>query len=343
MSTKASAHTTLWLQVICILLGVMGLLAYAISKFSSGKMVVIRTAVGGLGFLAALIALAVRARRFGLIVGRVAVTLIAVILGFYLLLFALIYFFQDAIANEANAFFQPRGISAAAAQALVAADVEALDFMTPDGARLAGWLVKNSPAPRAPLIIFFDGSGSVTSDMIPTMHKLTGWSVALVNYRDFAPSTGTPSQAHAFADATLIYDTLARRPDVDAGRIAAMGYSLGAGIAVYLAEQRPVVGTILVAPYDYQTLIGRKQEPLFRPLAGIMHRYFNSIARAPGIHSPLLCLIGAADPVIAPERSRKLAQSWGGETTVKTYAGEDHGLLAHENGSWDDILAFLKR
>jgi hypothetical protein len=343
MSAKTPDRRARLLQIICVLLGIMGVLAYAISKFSSGKAVVIVTAVGVLGSLGTLIALAIRTKRFRLIVGRIAGTLIAVILGSYLILSALVFFFQDTIANEANAFFQPRGISAAAAQAWVGKDVEALNLTTPDGARLAGWLVKNTFAPRAPLVIFFDGSGSVTSEMIPYVRKLAGWSVALVNYRGFGPSTGTPSHAHALADATLIYDTLAQRPDVDRGQIAAMGYSLGAGIAVYLAEQRPVVGTILVAPYDYQTLIGLKQEPLYAPLAGIMHRYFDAIARAPAIRSPLVCLVGADDQAIAPERSFKLARSWGGETTVKTYAGEDHGLLLHENSSWADIAAFLAR
>jgi len=162
MRTEASGRTSLCLQIICVLLGVMGLLAYVISKFSSGQAVVIVTAVGVLGCLGTLIALAVRAKRFGRIVGRVASTLIAVVLGMYLVLFGFIYFFQDTIANEANAFFQPRGISAAEAQALVTGDVEALDWTTPDGARLAGWLVKNSSAARAPLVIFFDGSGAET-------------------------------------------------------------------------------------------------------------------------------------------------------------------------------------
>ncbi len=341
MATQASRRTTSWIQIICVLLGIMGLLAYAISKFSSGRTVVIITAIGILGCLGTLIALAVRTRRFGLIVGRIASTLVAVIAGTYLILFPLVFFFQDTFANRTNVFFQPRGISEAAAQALTANDVLPLDFTTPDGARLVGWLVKNSSAPRAPLVIYFDGSGSVTSDMIPYMRKLTGWSVALVSYRGFSPSTGTPSQARAFADATLIYDTLAQRPDIDPGRIVAMGYSLGTGIAVYLTEQRPVIGTILVAPYDYQALIGLKQEPIYAPLAGIMKRYFDSTARAPAIRSPLLCLIGAADPVIPPERSLRLVSQWGGETVVKTYPGEDHGLLLHENSSWDDISAYL--
>ena len=295
MRTEASDRSSLCLQIIGVLLGVMGLLAYAISKFSSGKAVVIVTAVGVLGCLGTLIALSVRAKRFGRIVGRVASTLIAVVLGMYLVLFGLIYFFQDTIANEANAFFQPCGISAAAAQALVTGDVEALDWTTPDGARLVGWLVRNSAAASAPLVIFFDGSGSETWRAIPYARKLAGWSVALVNYRGFSPSTGTPSQAHAFADATLIYDTLARRPDVDPGRIVAMGYSLGTGIAAYLAAQRPVVGTILVAPYDYQTLIGPRELPIFAPLAGIMHRYFDSIA--PRRASAPLCSASSARPI----------------------------------------------
>jgi uncharacterized protein len=266
-----------------------------------------------------------------------------VVVGTYLILFPLIYFSQDTIADRTSAFFQPRGISAEAAQALVTDDVESIDLDTSDGARLVGWLVRNTDAASAPLVIFFDGSGSETWRAIPYARKLAGWSVALVNYRGFGPSTGTPSQAHAFADATLIYDTLAQRPDVDPNRIAAMGYSLGTGVAVHLAAQRPVAGTILAAPYDSQSLIGLKQSPIFAPLAGIMHRYFDSLSAAPGIHSPLLCLIGAADPVVPPALSLKLANRWGGETEVKSYPGEDHNLLLHENSSWADIAAFLGR
>ena len=341
MRTEAFGRTSLCLQIICVLLGVIGLVAYAISKFSSGKVIVTVTAAGILGFMAALVVLTIRLKRCSLIVRAIAGTLLAVVVGTYLILFPLIYFFQDTIADRTSAFFQPRGISAEAARALVTDNVEAIDIATPDGAGLAGWLVRNSDAASAPLVIFFDGSGSETWRTIPHARKLAGWSVALVNYRGFAPSTGTPSQAHAFADATLIYDTLAQRPDVDPNRIVAMGYSLGTGVAVHLAAQRRMAGTILVAPYDSQSLIGLKQSPIFAPLAGMMHRYFDSLSAAPGIRSPLLCLIGAADPVIAPERSLKLVSQWGGATTVRTYAGEDHNLLLHENSSWADISAFL--
>ena len=330
------------LQFVCVLLGMIGLVAYAISKFTSGRAVIWITAAGILGFIVTLVILARRVKRPGPVLGTIAGSLLAVLLGAYLVLFPLIYFFQDTIANQMNAFFQPRGISEEQAQALVTGDVEAIDLATPDGARLRGWLVRNSNAAAAPLVIYFDGSGSEASQMIPYARKLTGWSVALVNYRGFSPSTGTPSQAHAFADASLIYDTLSRRPDVNPGRIVAMGYSLGTGVAVYLAAERPIVATVLVAPYDYQTLVGLKQPPLYAPLSGIMKRYFDSISRAPTIRGPLLCLIGSADQAVPPALSQRLASSWGGRTVIKTYEGEDHSLLLHDNSSWTDINAFLQ-
>jgi uncharacterized protein len=336
------AHNERRLQLINILLGITGIVAYAISMFTSGAVSVVVTAIGLLGFVITLGVLIWRRKRLGPIVKAVAIALLAVIAGSYLILFLLIVFFQDTIANQTSSFFQPKAISPEAAQAVVASDVEALDLTTPDGARLRGWLVKNSNEPHAPLLIFFNGSGSESSAMIPLVRALDGWSVALLNYRGFGQSEGTPSQANAFADATFIYDTLTQRADIDPDRVAAMGYSLGTGVATYLSEQRPTTGTVLVAPYDSQTLIGLKRPPLYAPLMRLMHRYFDSIARAPGITTPLLVLIGTDDLVIPPEMSQKLADQWGGAVDVKSYPGEDHDLLLHNNSSWANISDFLK-
>lgn len=73
-----------------------------------------------------------------------------------------------------------------------------------------------------------------------------------------------------------------------------------------------------------------------------MKPYFDSISRAPGIQTPLLSLMGAEDEYIPPALSQKLVDSWGGETVIITYPGENHDLLFHDNNSWLDILDFLK-
>ena len=211
----------------------------------------------------------------------------------------------------------------------------------PDGVHLRGWLVHNSTQSRSPLIIYFGGSGSESSEIIPYAKTIDGWSIALVNYRGFGLSEGMPTQSNVLADSLFIYDTLTSRNDIDASRVIAMGYSLGTGVAVYLSDQRSVDGTILVSPYDFWTLIGVKQTPLFTPLSGVLHHYFNSISRASTINTTLLCLIGSNDTSTPPEYSHRLADAWSGKTTVIQYANEDHGLLFHNNNSWKDVEDFL--
>jgi hypothetical protein len=325
-----------------IFLGTLGMVAFALSKFIGGALVVLITVAGLAGFILVIVLQARRLKNFKRLVGTFLASLLVVILATYAVLFTTIWLFQDVIANRYNAFFQPKSISEQAALALLGPQVEAIEMETPDGAWLRGWLVKYSPERKSPLVIFFDGSGSEVSQMIPYAQKLDGWSVALVNYRGFGLSEGTPSQAHAFADATLLFDTLAQRSDIDPNRIVAMGYSLGTGVAVYLSEHRATAGTVLVAPYDSLTIIGLKRPPIYAPLAGIMKRYFDSISRAPQIHSPLLSLVGSADQAVPAELSFKLVDQWGGPTTVKVYKGEDHGLLLQDNSSWKDIQAFLQ-
>lgn len=342
MTTRAAIQSEFRLLLVCIILGITGLTAYAVSKFTPGKLVVIITGLGISGFVAALIVLAVRLKKFGLIAGAAGISLVSVIVSTYIILFAFIYFFQDAVANKTSSFFQPKTISVETARALVNPNVTTIDLITPDGIHLRGWMVRNSTEARTPLVIYFGGSGSEASDMIPFAKSLDGWSVALVNYRGFGLSEGTPTQSNVLADALFIYDTLTTRTDIDAGHVVAMGYSLGTGVAVYLADQRPVVGSILASPYDYWTLIGVKQTALYAPLEGIMKHYFDSISRAPGIQTPLLSLMGAEDEYIPPALSQKLVDFWGGKVTVFQYPGEDHGFLFHNNNSWKDIENFLQ-
>ncbi len=342
MANKSPLPRETLFLLACILLGITGITAFMASKFVPGKLVVVITAGSVLGLIIALVFLARRLKNLQRFARSLAITLPAAVLGSYAILFGVIFFFQDTIGSDTSIFFQPQPLADEAANALTSPQIEAIDLETPDGARLRGWLLDNAQSASAPLLIYFDGSGSESSKMIPYLERLKGWSVALVNYRGFGLSTGTPSQNHAFADAALLYDTFSTRPGINSQRIVAMGYSLGTGVAVYLSAQRPVAGTILVAPYDYMTLIGLKHPVEYAPLASIMKPYFDSIARAPAISTPLLCLIGSADPVVPPELSFRLVNQWGGKTTVKTYQGEDHSLLLHANSSWDDIAAFLQ-
>jgi pimeloyl-ACP methyl ester carboxylesterase/uncharacterized membrane protein YeaQ/YmgE (transglycosylase-associated protein family) len=336
-----SNQSECWLRLASITLGIAGLFAYAISKFASGRLIVTVTVLGLLGFITALTVLTFRLKNLKNTLQALALSLVTSIAGMYVLLFAVLYFFQDTVANRTSSFFQPKTITLAVAEAFNAPDVQPLELETADGVHLHGWLVHNTNTAQAPLLIYFGGSGSEDSEVISYAQKLEGWSVALVNYRGFGLSEGTPTHANVLADALTLYDSLTARVDIDPSRVVAMGYSLGTGVAVYLSEQRPTVGTILVSPYDRWTLIGLKQTPLYAPFSGIMKPYFDSITRAPDIHTPLLCLVGSQDIQVPMERSNQLVNAWGGETNLVTFPGEDHGLLFHDNDSWAEIMGFL--
>lgn len=341
MTSEAAIKNHKLLQIFCIIFGIFTFITYAASKFTPGKLVVVLTAVGFIGFFTALTLLGIRLKNFWKILSTAIISLSVIFIVSYILLFAFVYFFQDSIANKTSSFFQPVSISPEEAQSFLSSDISDIDLKTSDGIHLRGWLVRNSSETRTPLVIYFGGSGSESSEMIPFAEKLEGWSVALINYRGFGLSDGTPTQSNVLKDSLIIYDTLSERGDIDPKNIVAMGYSLGSGVAVYLSDQRIVNATILVSPYDYWTMIGLNQSPIYKPLSGIMTHYFDSISLASRIKNPMLCLTGSEDSVIPPAVSQRLADSWGGEVTYIEYPGEDHSLLFHNNNSSRDVLDFI--
>ena len=74
----------------------------------------------------------------------------------------------------------------------------------------------------------------------------------------------------------------------------------------------------------------------------LKHR-FDSLARAPGIKAPLLCLVASDDRVIPRPHSERLYAAWGGTKQWREIGPADHDSLAGEPGYWDAIAAFLAR
>jgi len=119
MSLKSTIQSELRWLLVCILMGITGLTAYAASKFTPGKLIVILTGIGFLGFLTALVILAIRLRHAWRVIVATGISLLSITIGTYFLLFVFVYSFQDTLANNTNIFFQPKTISVEAAQALI--------------------------------------------------------------------------------------------------------------------------------------------------------------------------------------------------------------------------------
>ncbi len=208
-----------------------------------------------------------------------------------------------------------------------------------DTINLRGWLVKPAGSGKSPLVIYFGGNAEEVSWLIEAAHRFKGWSLALVNYRGYGLSDGKPGEKELYSDALSVYDYFVKRDDIDKERIAVMGRSIGSGVAVYLAQYRPLTGVILVCPFDSLVSVGVKHYP-FMPVSLLLKHRFDSISRASSVKVPMLALIAADDEIVPRESSLRLIEKWGGQHTLKMIEG-GHNTLQEYNGYWESIQEFL--
>src|SRR2546427_5572170 len=189
-------------------------------------------------------------------------------------------------------------------------NVEEVSIVAAGGVKLRGWLVKGDGAP-APLVIYFGGNAEEVSWLVDLAHQFAGWSLLLVNFRGYGESEGKPGEKELLEDGLVIYDYAKGRREADSQHIVAMGRSLGSGVAVHLAAHRVLRGVILVSPYDSIVEVAKRHYP-FLPVSLLLRHRFDSIALAPRIEAPLLCLVATADRVIPVAHSRALFEAWRG-------------------------------
>jgi hypothetical protein len=254
-----------------------------------------------------------------------------ILVGVVLCVLLLVWLFQERL------IFFPRPLESRPA---LRAGVEEVAITAADGATLRGWLVRGGGSP-APLVIYFGGNAEEVSWLVELAGEFAGWSLLLVNYRGYGESEGTPGEKKLLGDALAIYDYARRHQGVNPERIVAMGRSLGSGVAVYLAAERPLRGVILVSPYDSLVELGRRHYP-FLPISLMLRHRFDSIARAQRIGAPLLCLVATGDRIIPTPHSRALFAAWRGQKTWRELANADHDSIAGEPEYWRSIALFLK-
>jgi len=143
-------------------------------------------------------------------------------------------------------------------------------------------------------IIYFGGNGEdVTYNMPSFSQAFAGYSLYLMNYRGYGGSTGAPSEAAIQQDALALFDLVhAKHPNV-----VVMGRSLGSGVAVRLASQRPATRLVLITPYSSIAELGARQFP-FVPVKWLLRDKYESWRYASQIKVPTLLIAAEQDGVI---------------------------------------------
>jgi hypothetical protein len=206
-----------------------------------------------------------------------------------------------------------------------------------DGEKLVAWHVP--PAEGRPIIVYFQGNGGGPNLRARRFRNLTadGFGLLALCYRGYGGSTGSPTEVGLLLDGAAAYEFAAARYGAD--RIVLWGESLGSGVAVALAAERPVARVLLESPFTSTADIAKASYP-FVPVRLLMKDQFRSDERIGRVTVPVLVMHGARDNVVPigyGERLFSLIRSPKRFVALPTAGHNDHD----DNGGYGKVRPFL--
>lgn len=212
-----------------------------------------------------------------------------------------------------------------------------------DGTKLSGWLMTPQVVGPHPAVIYFGGRSEEVSWVVRDAGKLfPGMAVLAVNYRGYGNSQGDPAEQHMVEDGRLLYDWLAERHHVDPKKVAVVGRSLGSGVAVQVAMERPVHSVVLITPYDSILAIAKRR---FRavPVEYVLRHRFESVKYAPSLKAPTYVLRAAMDDVVPHSHTDLLVSKLGRLHLDETVPESDHMNIPYLEATQSRIAEFLRK
>ena len=247
---------------------------------------------------------------------------------------------------------------------LTAVDVE---LTTAGGARLRCWYLPAEPdqdgvgaGGPSPAVVVMHGWGSAAEDLLPAAPSLheEGLSLLFVDARGHGRSEATDfmSMPRFAEDVETAVSWLRARADVDAGRIALLGHSVGAGAALLAAARDDHVAAVVsIASMAHpREAISRSFRRYLAPWAltraalrtieqTIGQRFddFAPVQTIGRVHAPVLVLHGLRDTTVPVHDAQRLASAAAGPATLRLVPGADHRDLDRFLPVLPEVVAFL--
>ncbi len=183
-------------------------------------------------------------------------------------------------------------------------DALTLRLTAADGESIVAWF--KPPASDKPLVLYFHGNGGTLATRAAVFRRLIedGSGLLAIDYRGYGGSTGTPTETGFILDGDAAYRRLSAL-GVTPERTVIIGESIGTGVAIAVAEHKPIRALVLDSSFSSAADVAQS---VYRwlPVRFLMLDKFDSLARITGVTVPKLFLHGGMDRVIPMAFARKL-------------------------------------
>ena len=216
-------------------------------------------------------------------------------------------------------------------------EAEEVPLTAADGVHVAAWHVP--PRDAKPVIVYFHGNGGALRFRVARFRRLIADGVGLValEYRGYGGSAGSPSEQGLIADAQAAYRFAAGRYPPQ--QLVLWGESLGSGVAIAIAAERPVGRVILEAPFTSAVALGARHY-WYLPVSLLMKDQFRSDLRIGKVTAPVMIMHGVHDRVVPYAMGEQLFDLANKPKHFVRFLDGGHEDL-DDNGALDAVARFL--
>lgn len=186
-------------------------------------------------------------------------------------------------------------------------------------------LVSVRPHAGPDALIYFGGNAEDVLRNLPDFAQaFPNQAIYLLDYRGFGASSGSPSEEAIQRDALALFDLV----HAEHSNTVIIGRSLGTGVAIRLASQRPASRLILISPYSSLEDLAAIKMPFF-PVRWLLKDKFESSKYAARISIPTLLIVAEHDEIIPRSNTEKLyAHFPAGVASLKVIADTGHNSIS---------------
>ena len=215
----------------------------------------------------------------------------------------------------------PRSAGSAAAAVPGARDVV---LTTGDGLELAAWYLP-AAGPDDATVLVANGNGGHRAYRAALARALAaeGLGVLLFDYRGYAGNPVSPSEAGLALDVRAARGWLPEEAGFPPERLVYFGESLGCAVVTGLALEHPPAALVLRSPFVDLAAVGSVHYP-FLPVRLLLHDRYPVADQVARIEVPTTVVLGAADRIVPPAQSRRVAEAAARLHRLVEVPGADH-------------------